>query len=112
MKFEANYLTVGTKPEFDWLGGGGTMKAEFNVAENHNYKNKQGEWITKSTSWFKLEAWGDLAQQIAEMNLTEGDLVHVKGMHKINKVQKDNDKPRYYNVYRLNEIEKYEKNNG
>lgn len=114
MKIEARRLVIGTKPKPDWVGRNSTMKVEFSAAENHNYNKgtkENPEWVTKSTSWFNLEAWGDVAKEILEQKLAVGDIISITGSHKIDKVQKENEKARYYSVYKIIEFEKHDYNN-
>lgn len=99
-------VTVGTRPEMDWVGRNNSLIVEFNAAENHN-KNvgtkDNPKWETASTSWYKITAWEDLAQRIIDDNIKEGDFIEIEGTHKINKVQKENEKAQYFNVYTLND---------
>ena len=114
MKIEARRLVVGTKPKPDWVGKNSIMKVEFSAAENHNYNKgtqENPEWVTKSTSWFNLEAWGDVAKEILETKLAVGEIISIVGSHKIDKVQEGNEKPRYYSKYKIIEFEKHDYNN-
>lgn len=111
MKIEARRLVIGTKPKPDWIGPNNTMKVEFSAAENHNYNKgtkDNPEWVTKSTSWFNLEAWGDVAKDILDQKLNVGEAISIVGSHKIDKVQVENEKPRYYSKYKILEFEKHE----
>lgn len=110
MRFEANLLVLGTKPEPDWVGKNATMKVTFSAAENHNVNEgtrRDPKWVTKSTSWFNMEAWGDVAEALYEEGLDVGSGIRVSGVHKIDKVQKDNEPARYYNKYIIKEYEVY-----
>lgn len=110
MKFEARLLTVGKKPEVDWKGKNATLFVEFPAAENHNRNigtKEEPEWETVDTSWFQLHAWGDVAQKILDLKVDQGDAIKVEGQHKIRRVQEENEKARYYNQYKITDIEKY-----
>lgn len=99
--------TVGTKPEMEFVGKNGTLKVIFNACENHNVNvgtRENPQWETKSSSWFRFDAWEDKADEIVKLNLTEGDFIEVKGSHKINKVQKQNEPAKYYPSYTIWEI--------
>jgi single-stranded DNA-binding protein len=103
MKIEGKF-TVGVKPEMQFVGARGTMKVTLSVVEN--YRKKVGdEWVDNGSSWFKFETWGDKAKEVLDLNLSEGDWIEIKGVHKINKVQKENQKAAYFPVYNIYEIE-------
>ena len=105
-------MVVGTKPELDWVGENNTLVVKFSAAENHNVnKGKRDNplWETIATSWFNMEAWGDVAKAIMEEKLDVGDAFSFEGFHKIDKVQNKNEKPRYYSKYKILNFEVYER---
>ena len=113
MKFEARRLVIGTKPKVDWVGQNATMLITFSACENHNVNvgtKDDPEWETKSVSWFNMEAWADIAKDMLDDELSVGDIISASGSHKIDKVQTENEKPRYYSKYTIRDYEKYEKN--
>jgi hypothetical protein len=112
MKIEAKMLVAGTKPKPDWIGKNSTLKVEFSAAENHNINRgtrDNPDWQTLSTSWFNVEAWGDVAKEILDSGLDVGGAFSMAGVHKIDKVQKENEKPKYYPKYKILDYSKYER---
>lgn len=100
--------TVGTDPKPDFVGRNASFLVTFSVAENHNVNEgtkEEPNWVTKSTSWYQVQAWGDTAEEIMNDEIGQGDFLELKGFHKKNKVQKKNEKPVYYDVYTINEYE-------
>lgn len=71
---------LGANPEVKQLESGKKM-ARFSVAVNESYKNKAGEWETK-TQWHDVVAWAGAAG-IAEKLLAKGQQVTIEG--KLNK---------------------------
>lgn len=103
MQISAKLLTVGKTPEADFVGKNNNMVVRFPAAENHN-KKEGSEWVTVSTSWYNMEAWGDVAEQVmTELDKGVGFEL-VSGYHKIDKVD-----DRYYNKYVITEFKKYER---
>jgi single-stranded DNA-binding protein len=85
MRFEVTG-TVGSLPEIEFVGQNSTMMA-------------------KGTSWYNMQAWGAKAEELMKSNIGVGDLVRIKGDHKINTKQKENEKKQYFNVYTVFEVE-------
>ena len=56
---------------------GGQVVANFSVAMDESYKNKDGEKVEK-TEWANIVIWGPLAD-IAEKYLHKGDRVYLEG---------------------------------
>ena len=67
---------LGKDPEVRATAGGKKV-ANFSVATDETYKNRDGEKV-KSTEWFRLVAWDKLAE-IAEEYLHKGDLIYIEG---------------------------------
>lgn len=67
---------LGKDPEVRHLESGATV-ANFPVATNENYKDKNGDWQTK-TEWHNVVAWRMLAER-AERSLAKGMLVYLEG---------------------------------
>lgn len=112
MKISAKLIVVGTKPELDFVGKKNTMVVKFSGAENHNRNMGTRDnplWETVSVSWYSFEAWGDVAKEIMEQKLDVGDAFSFEGYHQIDKVQNQNEKPRYYSKYTITNIEIYER---
>lgn len=114
MKISAKRLTLGTKPDVDFIGKKGTPKVTLNVAENYNVNTGTKDdptWETKSTSWFRLVAFGDMAKEVIDDKLKEGDSIElIEGNHWIEKKEWEG-KTRYFNNYSIREYKKYDKTN-
>ena len=67
---------LGKDPEVRHLDSGATV-ARFPVATNENYKDRNGDWQTK-TEWHNVVAWRILAER-AEKSLNKGMLVYIEG---------------------------------
>src|SRR3712207_7318544 len=67
---------LGRDPEMRYTPSGQAV-TQFTVAVNRNYRDQQGEW-QEETEWFRVVAWGPLAERIAE-NLRKGRKVYVEG---------------------------------
>ena len=67
---------LGKDPELRTLENG-TAVANFSVATNEGYKDKNGEW-QDHTEWHNVVAWRDLAER-AEKALKKGKLVYLEG---------------------------------
>jgi single-strand DNA-binding protein len=67
---------LGRDPEMRYTASGQPV-TQFTVAVNRNYKNQAGEW-QEETEWFRIVAWGPLAERTAEY-LRKGRKVYVEG---------------------------------
>lgn len=67
---------VGKDPEVRYTGGGQAV-ANFSVATDESYKNKDNEKV-KKTEWHRVVIWGKLAE-IVEKYITKGSLVYLEG---------------------------------
>jgi len=67
---------LGRDPETRYTGGGQAV-ANFSVATDHSYKDRNGE-RQKKTEWHKIVAWGKLAE-IVQQYLKKGSLVYIEG---------------------------------
>ncbi len=83
---------LGRDPELRHFEGG-SMVAKFSIATNENYKDRAGEWQTK-TEWHEIVSWGPLAQR-AENALKKGSLVFVEGKLTTRKWQDKDGNDRY-----------------
>ena len=64
-------------PELRYTPNGAAV-AKFRVAVNRRYKDQSGEWKDGDTSYFTVNAWRTLAENVAE-SLTRGANVIVVG---------------------------------
>ena len=67
---------LGRDPETRFTGGGQAV-ANFSVATDHSYKDRNGE-RQKKTEWHKIVAWGKLAE-IVQKYLKKGSLIYIEG---------------------------------
>ena len=56
----------------------GRPVAKVRVAVNTRYQNSDGAWVDGATSWHTVQAWGALAEHLAE-SVAKGDRVLVHG---------------------------------
>jgi single-strand DNA-binding protein len=67
---------LGRDPETRYTGGGQAV-ANFSIATDETYKDKNGE-RQKRTEWHKIVVWGKQAE-IAQQYLKKGSLVFIEG---------------------------------
>ncbi len=67
---------LGSDPEVRYTQSG-TAVANFNIATNESYKNREGELVDK-TEWHRIVAWSRLAEICAEY-LKKGEKVYIEG---------------------------------
>ena len=67
---------LGRDPETRYTGGGQAV-ANFSVATDESYKDRNGE-KQKRTEWHKIVVWGKQAE-IAQQYLKKGSLVFIEG---------------------------------
>ena len=75
---------VGQAPEIRTLENGQSV-ARLSVATNESWKDKNGEWQTK-TEWHNVVAWRDLADRVAS-KIEKGMLVYIEGKMTYRKYQ-------------------------
>jgi single-strand DNA-binding protein len=56
----------------------GRAVARVRVAVNSRFQNAEGAWVDGATSWHTVQAWGALAEHLAE-SVTKGDRILVHG---------------------------------
>ena len=67
---------LGRDPETRYTGGGQAV-ANFSVATDETYKDRNGE-RQKRTEWHRITAWGKLAE-ICQQYLKKGTMVYIEG---------------------------------
>ena len=67
---------LGRDPEMRYTPSGQPV-TQFTVAVNRNFKGQDGNW-QEETEWFRVVAWGPLAERTAEY-LRKGRKVYVEG---------------------------------
>jgi single-strand DNA-binding protein len=60
----------------------GAAVANFRIAVNHRFKDQQGNWQDGETSYFRINCWRQLAENVAE-SLTRGSRVLISGRLKM-----------------------------
>lgn len=78
---------LGKDPEVRHLESGSSV-ARFSVATNENYRDKAGEWQTR-TEWHIVVVWRALAES-AERNLKKGSMVYIEGRLRTRQYQDSN----------------------
>lgn len=78
--------TVGSDPEVKKVGE--RTLAKFSVATNRSFKSKKTGERETQTQWHNIEAWGPMADYIAE-NVKKGKHVYLEGEIRYNKYEKD-----------------------
>lgn len=91
---------VGKDPEIRHLENGNSV-ANFSLATNDNYKDKQGNKV-EQTDWHNCIAWGTLVQVI-EKYVNKGDLLYIEGKTKTRSWEKDGEK-RYTTEVLVNKL--------
>jgi single-strand DNA-binding protein len=78
--------SIGKDPEVKYLQSG-AMVANFSVATNEPYKNKNGELI-EHTEWHNITAFGKTAEICSDF-LQKGTLVYISGKIRTDKYERD-----------------------
>jgi single-strand DNA-binding protein len=86
---------LGRDPETRFTGGG-TAVANFSMATDESYKDKNGE-RQKRTEWHKVIVWGKSAE-IAQKYLKKGALIFVEGRIQSREWEKDGEKHRSFEI--------------
>jgi single-strand DNA-binding protein len=81
---------MGKDPEIRYTAGGQAV-ANFSIATDESYKNKDGEKV-KQTSWHNLVIWGPSVENFVQPYLHKGDLVYVEGKLQTRSWEKDGEK--------------------
>ncbi|UYZ61809.1 single-stranded DNA-binding protein [Hymenobacter weizhouensis] len=83
---------LGKDPEVRHLEGGNVV-ANFTMATNEYYKDKQGTRVER-TEWHTIAAWRNLAE-LAEKYLRKGQQVYVEGRIRTRQYQDKENQTRY-----------------
>ena len=68
---------LGKDPEVRYTAGGAAV-ANFSIATDESYKDKNGE-KQKRTEWHSLVVWGPSVENFVQKYLHKGDMVYVEG---------------------------------
>jgi single-strand DNA-binding protein len=93
---------LGADPELRYTGSG-TAVANFTLATNESYKDKDGNLVEK-TEWHKLVAWDRLAEIVAEY-LKKGRQVYVEGSLQTRKWEDQDGNDRYTTEIKVREMQ-------
>jgi len=83
---------VGKDPEVRYIESGVAV-ANFSLATNETYKNKNGERIT-NTEWHNIVVWRGLAE-VAEKYVKKGSLLFIEGKIRTRSYDDQNGNKRY-----------------
>lgn len=83
---------LGRDPEMRHFEGG-SMVSKFSIATNENYRDRNGEWQTR-TEWHDIVCWGVLAERV-EKSLHKGSLAYIEGKLTTRKWQDKEGNDRY-----------------
>ena len=83
---------LGKDPEVRHLENGNVV-ARFSLATNENYRDKDGQWQTR-TEWHDITVWGPQAERIAQQ-LHKGSMVYLEGKITHRKWQDRDGRDRY-----------------
>lgn len=86
---------LGRDPETRFTGGG-TAVANFSIATDETFKDKNGE-KQKRTEWHKIIVWGKQAE-VAQKYLKKGGLVFIEGRIQSREWEKDGEKHRSFEI--------------
>jgi single-strand DNA-binding protein len=92
---------LGKDPEIRHLEGGNSV-ANFTLATNDFYKDKQGTRVER-TEWHNISAWRGLAE-LAEKYLKKGSQVYVEGKLRTRQYQDKDQQTRYITEIIADEI--------
>lgn len=92
---------LGKDPEVRHLEGGNSV-ANFTLATNDYYKDKQGTRIER-TEWHSIAAWRGLAE-LAEKYLRKGSQVYIEGKLRTRQYQDKDQQTRYITEIVADEI--------
>ena len=86
---------LGQDPELRDVNG--TMVAKLSVAVTERWKDKNSGEQRESTSWFRCELWGRMAE-VASEHLHKGSQIHLAGKPVIEEWEKDGAKQRSFKL--------------
>ena len=93
---------LGSDPEVRYLDGDRAV-ANFSLATNETYNDKEGNKITQ-TEWHRIEMWDGLAK-VAEKYLSKGRQVYIEGKIKTDKWTDKDGNDKYSTKIRANTLQ-------
>jgi single-strand DNA-binding protein len=97
---------LGRDPEMRYTPSGQAV-TQFTVATNRRYRDQQGEW-QEETEWFRVVAWGPLAERTAE-RLRKGNKVYVEGRIQTRQWEDQTGQKRYTTELIANQVSSLER---
>jgi len=85
---------VGTDPEIRTTQAGKKV-ANFSVATNESYKDKQTGEKIENTEWHRVVVWGPLVEKVIEPYVSKGSPVYIVGKIKTRKWQDNEGNDKY-----------------
>jgi single-strand DNA-binding protein len=92
---------LGKDPETKYTSGGQAL-ANFSMATDHTYKDRNGE-RQKRTEWHRIKVWGKLAE-IVQQYLKKGALIYIEGRIETREWQDKEGQKRYTTEIVANEM--------
>ena len=92
---------LGKDPETKYTSGGQAL-ANFSMATDHTYKDRNGE-RQKRTEWQRITVWGKLAE-IVQQYLRKGSLIYIEGRIETREWQDKEGQKRYTTEIVANEM--------
>jgi single-strand DNA-binding protein len=92
---------LGKDPETKYTSGGQAL-ANFSMATDHTYKDRNGE-RQKRTEWHRIKVWGKLAE-IVQQYLRKGSLIYIEGRIETREWQDKEGQKRYTTEIVANEM--------
>jgi len=78
---------LGKDPEVRFTGDGKAV-ANFSIATDESYKDKNGE-KQKKTEWHNIVVWGNSVEAFVQKYLHKGDMVYIEGKLQTRSWEKD-----------------------
>jgi single-strand DNA-binding protein len=84
----------------------------FGIAENHSKKNKRDEWENDGTTFYDCVAFGDVAEDILDAELSKGDSIKLTGRLRSETYEDKNGDERTIMKITIETFEKIERKKG
>lgn len=92
---------LGAQPEVVKFESG-AMLAQFSIATNESFKDKNGEWQERA-QWHEIKAWGKLGENVSKV-LKKGQEVAIDGRIVNNEYETKNGEKRYSTSIEMKEF--------
>jgi single-strand DNA-binding protein len=93
---------LGSDPDIRYTPGGTTV-ANFNIATDRAFKDKDGNWQNETT-WHRVVAWTFLAERVKEY-VKKGNRVYVEGRLQTREWEDQNGQKRYTTEVVANDLQ-------